>query len=384
MDKAAFSNPNGKLTTSDQGDLVFVPKLLPPNFEYDRALTYAISDAHTKLGRLAGIGELLPNPHILIAPYLRREAVLSSRIEGTEASLNDLFLYEIVGEESEELVYKRVREVRNYAQALEKSLYRVRPLKQKIDLKLIRYTHRILLRRVRGAERNPGNFRRFQNWIGAPGSKIEDALYVPPSPEHLPDLLSNIESFIRKPPQDMPVLVQCAVLHYQFEAVHPFVDGNGRIGRLLIPLFLCERDILPEGLLYLSAYLERHRTEYFAKLLAVSQRSEWHEWISFFLQAVSGQCAETIENIRRLLDLKDRYEKLLRKEHATNNAHLLKDHLFSNPYTTAKNTAEYLDVSFVTAQSTINSLVSHGILQETTKRKRDKIFVAREIINLLA
>ncbi len=208
-----------------------MPKLLPPNFEYDRALTYAISDAHTKLGRLAGIGELLPNPHILIAPYLRREAVLSSRIEGTEASLNDLFLYEIVGEESEELVYKRVREVRNYAQALEKSLYRVRPLKQKIDLKLIRYTHRILLRRVRGAERNPGNFRRFQNWIGAPGSKIEDALYVPPSPEHLPDLLSNIESFIRNPPQDMPVLVQCAVLHYQFEAVHPFVDGNGRIGK---------------------------------------------------------------------------------------------------------------------------------------------------------
>src|SRR6266702_2509197 len=383
MDLDGFTNANGSIVQSNQGISVFVPRSLPPSFEYDKAITQLIAESHTKLGRLSGIGELLPNPHILISPYLRREAVLSSKIEGTQASLADLFQYELIGTEPVESVWKRVFEVRNYVRALERGLRLVRKEGGRIDLGLIRSMHGTLLQGVRGTERNPGNFREIQVLIGST-PRIEDATYLPPAAEYLPDLLSNLEDFIRSPPSDMPILVQCAVLHYQFEAVHPFVDGNGRIGRLLIPLFLCERDILSEGLLYLSAYLERHRTEYFANLLGVSQRSDWHEWISFFLQAVSGQCAETIENIRKLLDLKDKYETLLRKEHATNNAHLLKDHLFSNPYTTAKNTAEYLDVSFVTAQSTINSLVSHGILQETTKRKRDKIFVAREIINLLA
>ncbi len=311
---------------------------------------------------MSGIGELLPNPHILISPYLRREAVLSSKIEGTQASLADLFQYELIGTEPVESVWKRVFEVRNYVRALERGLRLVRKEGGRIDLGLIRSMHGTLLQGVRGAERNPGNFREIQ----------------------LPDLLSNLEDFIRSPPSDMPILVQCAVLHYQFEAVHPFVDGNGRIGRLLIPLFLCERNILPHALLYISAYLESHRTEYFDRLLGVSQRNEWKEWVAFFLTAVAHQSDEAVVNIQKLLQLKDRYETLLGKRHATQNAHLLKDILFSNPYTTIKNASEFLKVSFVTAQSTIQALVSSGILTEITRKKRNKIFVAKEIIRNLS
>ena len=332
---------------------------------------------------MSGIGELLPNPHILISPYLRREAVLSSKIEGTQASLADLFQYELIGTEPVESVWKRVFEVRNYVRALERGLRLVRKEGGRIDLGLIRSMHGTLLQGVRGAERNPGNFREIQVLIGST-PRIEDATYVPPAAEYLPDLLSNLEDFIRSPPSDMPILVQCAVLHYQFEAVHPFVDGNGRIGRLLIPLFLCERNILPHALLYISAYLESHRTEYFDRLLGVSQRNEWKEWVAFFLTAVAHQSDEAVVNIQKLLQLKDRYETLLGKRHATQNAHLLKDILFSNPYTTIKNASEFLKVSFVTAQSTIQALVSSGILTEITRKKRNKIFVAKEIIRNLS
>jgi len=383
MDLNAFTNANGSIVQSNQGVSVFVPRPLPPSFEYDKAITPLIAESHTKLGRLSGIGELLPNPHILISPYLRREAVLSSKIEGTQASLADLFQYELIGTEPVESVWKRVFEVRNYVRALERGLRLVRKEGGRIDLGLIRSMHGTLLQGVRGAERNPGNFREIQVLIGST-PRIEDATYVPPAAEYLPDLLSNLEDFIRSPPSDMPILVQCAVLHYQFEAVHPFVDGNGRIGRLLIPLFLCERNILPHALLYISAYLESHRTEYFDRLLGVSQRNEWKEWVAFFLTAVAHQSDEAVVNIQKLLKLKERYETLIRKRHATKNAHLLKDILFSNPYTTIKNASEFLSVSFVTAQSTIQALVSSGILTEITRKKRNKIFVAKEIIRNLS
>ena len=383
MDLDAFTNANGSIVQSNQGISVFVPRSLPPSFEYDKAITQLIAESHTKLGRLSGIGELLPNPHILISPYLRREAVLSSKIEGTQASLADLFQYELIGTEPVESVWKRVFEVRNYVRALERGLRLVRKEGGRIDLGLIRSMHGTLLQGVRGTERNPGNFREIQVLIGST-PRIEDATYVPRAAEYLPDLLSNLEDFIRSPPSDMPILVQCAVLHYQFEAVHPFVDGNGRIGRLLIPLFLCERNILPHALLYISAYLESHRTEYFDRLLGVSQRNEWKEWVAFFLTAVAHQSDEAVVNIQKLLQLKDRYKTLLGKRHATQNAHLLKDILFSNPYTTIKNASKFLKVSFVTAQSTIQALVSSGILTEITRKKRNKIFVAKEIIRNLS
>src|SRR2546427_9237470 len=368
MDDKAFQNPNGELITAN-GYSLFVPTPLPPSVSYSNRVAYEISDSHIRLSRLAGIGQLLPSPQILIASYLRREAVLSSRIEGNQASLSDLFLYELVGEGSFEDTYTRVKEVRNYVRALELCLGRIRRRRQRIDLDMIRTAHRILLQGVRRAERNPGQFRKVQNWIGAPGSKIEDAVYVPPGPEHLATAMKDIEQFIQNPPDEMPVLVQCAVLHYQFESVHPFVDGNGRIGRLLITLFLCEKKILPHGLLYLSQYLEQNKTEYFDRLLGVSQRNEWSEWVEFFLKGVSLQSSETIGNVQKLLDLRNRYEDKLRRRHATQRAHLLTDGLFSNPYTTVKNASEFLKVTFVTAQATINVLVNEEILIEMTKRK---------------
>ncbi len=383
MDVNGFSNPNGALVTSSSGQLVFLPRILPPLLQFDNAMTVLIADSHTKLGRLSGIGELLPNPHILISPYLRREAVLSSKIEGTQASLSDLFKFELLGKESVDDAWKRVREVRNYVRALERGLKEIKQGNQPIDLDLVKRTHGILLQSVRGAERNPGQFRRIQVYIGNT-PKVEDAVYIPPAPDQLETLLNNLAEFIRSPPIDMPILVQCAILHYQFEAVHPFADGNGRVGRLLIPLFLSQKGLLPHALLYISAYLDRNRTEYFARLLGVSQRGEWKEWIAFFLTGISQTSDEAIINVRKLLRLKDTYERRLRRGKATKNAHLLKDGLFSNPYTTALNASGFLRVSFPTAEATIKSLQKFEILSEITRRKRNRIFVAPEIIRILS
>ncbi len=381
MDTKAFDNPNGKFVNSS-GHSAFVPKLLPPAIVYNNELTALIADAHRNLGQLAGIGQLLPNPHILINPWLRREAVLSSKIEGTRASLSDLFLYEAIKDESIDSPFKRIHEVRNYVHSLERSLNEIRQGRQ-IDLSLIKDAHKTLLYRVRGEDRNPGEFRTIQNWMGVVGQPLEDAIYVPPPPAYLNDLLGDLEHFVSSPPSDMPVLVQCAVLHYQFEVIHPFVDGNGRIGRLLMPLFLCEKKIMSQPLLYVSAYLEKNRTEYYARLLSVSQKSDWKNWIRFFLTAVSSQSVEAIDNVQKLLRLRDHWDEILRKQGATRNAHILMEILFSNPFTTAKNAAEYLDVSFVTAQSTIKALTTCGILEQAYKRKRNRVYVAKQIINIL-
>lgn len=381
MDKNAFSKPNGTFFLNKNGKETFLPNMLPPAVSYPIQLVSLISEAGMNIGKLAGIGKLLPNPHVLIGPYLRQEAVLSSRIEGTEASISDLFFYEAVGKESVDAVFKRVREVRNYVAALNAGLRAVET-GQPIDMSLLKKLHRILLTGVRGQDRNPGEFRSVQNWIGKTG-KIQDATYVPPPPENLEKLLGNFAEFLSNPPNDMPVLVQCAVMHYQFEAVHPFADGNGRIGRLLITLLLCQKKVLPQPLLYPSAYFERNKTDYYSRLLSVSQRSEWEEWIAFFLNGVAAQAQEAIQNVERLLALKEHYDDVLRKSEATKNTHLLKDILFSNPYTTVKNATEYLNVSFVTAQKTIGILVDNGILEELSKQKRNRVFVAKGILHVL-
>lgn len=379
MDKENFANPSGRLVRISDGYLSFVPNPLPPDLEYDRDFVSILSEADSNLGMLAGIGRLLPNPHILINPYIRREAVLSSRIEGTMASLSDLFLYEITKKEPED--YMRIREVRNYVQTTIDSLGRLR--RGGISLDLIRKAHKRLLWRVRGQERFPGDFRKTQNWIGPPESGIEDAIFVPPPHQKVHQLLLGLEKFIQNPPRDMPPLVQCALVHYQFETIHPFIDGNGRIGRLLIAMFLQDRELMPQPLLYLSAFLEKNKREYSDRLTAVREKSDFKGWVKFLLNGVSIQAKEAIENIQQILDLERKYQRKLRDMKSTTNAIRLADYLFLNPYTTITNVAQYLHVTFPTAQKTIGILEQAGILKELSKRKRNRIFVAKDLMKIL-
>ncbi len=379
MKRARYIRPSGKLIKNSEGDLTFVPNALPPQIEYDTDLVSILSEADKNLGTLAGIGKLLPNPHLLIGPYIRREAVLSSRIEGTMASLSDLFLYEITKREPRD--YMRIREVRNYVYATTISLKALK--KSAITLDLMKKAHRSLLHRVRGEERSPGNFRRIQNWIGPPGSEIEDAVFVPPPWKEAPRLLSDLEDFLIRPPKRIPPLIQCALVHYQFETIHPFLDGNGRIGRLLITLFLHKRGLLPQPLLYLSAYLEENKKEYGDRLTAVREESDIDGWLKFFLKGVSIQAEEATKNVDQIVNLQRKYQEKLRKMKSTMNAMRLVDGLFLNPYTTITNAAEYLGVTFPTAQRTIRMLEDAEILKEFSKRRRNRIYVARDLMRIL-
>ena len=262
----------------------------------------ALSRADAALSELSGLGRHLPNPHLLIAPYVRREAVLSSRIEGTTTSLAELLLEEVAkgavrGDPDD------VREVRNYVTALEYGVTRLRTLP--LSLRLVRELHARLMRGVRGEHATPGEFRRSQNWIGVPQSTPETAVYVPPPPEYLMEALGAWERFLHERDR-VPDLVQCALMHEQFEAIHPFLDGNGRVGRLLITLFLIERGRLSQPLLYLSAYIEQHRREYYDGLQAVRTDGAWKDWLRFFLAGVEQIAQEAVAQAGKLMNLRER------------------------------------------------------------------------------
>lgn len=383
MDKSAFTNPNGKFIRSNEGYETFLPNPLPPTTNFDSITITLATEAHTKLGQLSGIGELIPNPDLLIRPYIRREAVLSSKIEGTQATMMDIFEYEAGGKnDSQEVADKKqIREVLNYIKSLDVCLKKVET--ESISISMIEEAHDILMKNVRGQEKTPGEFRKIQNWIGKEGSQIEDAIYVPPAPEMLNDALIDFEKFIQSPPFGIPVLIQCAFIHYQFESIHPFADGNGRIGRLLTPLILAERKLLSRPLLYLSVYFEKNRSEYYHHLLSVSQNQTWTEWIQFFLRGVIIQATDAITNIRRLTDLRTTYEEKLRTKKASGNATQLMAYLFANPVVTIPGAERYLSVTYPSAKLAIERLQEMGILEEIGNRERNKMFKATEILNIL-
>ncbi len=375
--QAFTSESAGRLVKSLDGYWTFVPNPLPPSFELDHKLFLAVSAAERSIGRLAGVGQTLPNPHLLIGPFVRREAVLSSRIEGTHATLTDLVLFE--QSESVEQDVPDVREVSNYVRAMEYGLRRQR--ETGVGLTLIREMHQLLMQDVRGGDKTPGNFRTIQNFIGRTG-RIEEATYVPPSPLDLPVALEAFQEYLRAP-STLPPLVRIALIHYQFEAIHPFNDGNGRIGRLLITLLLCVDSILPMPLLYLSAYLERNRQEYYRRLLAVSQRGEWKEWIGFILEGVRSEAADAVRRGSALLGLQRQYHAKAQKARASSLVFALIDELFSNPAITVASTAKALKVTARAAAQNVERLIKLGILQEATGRKRGRVFVAREVIKVL-
>jgi Fic family protein len=325
---------------------------------------------------LAGIGETLANPQLLIRPFLHREAVLSSRIEGTQASLSDLFAFEAAGER---VTVPDAREVANYIGALDLGLSLLDQLP--LCVRLTNQVHARLLQSVRGENRRPGELRTVQNYIGAPGTPIEDARYIPPPPLLVRDMLSDWEQFLNDD-LGMPPLIQCALMHYQFEAIHPYVDGNGRVGRLLIILFLCQRRVLPKPLLYLSAYFERNRAAYYDHLYKVSFSSDWRSWLAFFLRGVAEQAHDAIARSRRVRELHERYRTVLQDRRGSTNVLRLLDDLFVNPYMTAPRAHEKLGVSREAARRIIERFVDAGILTYVAGAW-PRIYVARELLGVI-
>lgn len=380
MDPKDFKpGKNGELIRVGEGPLAywaFVPKPLPPKLKYTAELTKLASQAGMAVGCLKGAGAQLPNPHLLITPYIRREAVSSSRIEGTRSSLSDLFFFEAAPSDINRK--PDVKEVVNYVAAMEYGLRRLEDLP--LSIKLVREIHAVLVEGVRGADLTPGELRRSQNWIG--GANLKDALYVPPPHEEVQKALSDLEKFIHSRP-DIPPLILAAFIHYQFEAIHPFLDGNGRVGRLLITFFLCESDTLPLPLLYLSGYFERFRSEYNDLLLEVSRAGDWNSWLKFFLTAVVTQAEEAYENTQRLLALRENYRSILRDLGATPSTYDLVDDLFKNPYVTAPRFSGRIGISFPAAQKAINKLVEAGILREITGQSRNRVYLCAEILENL-
>jgi Fic family protein len=375
VNPADFHAPStGRVIQAPGGYAAFVPAPLPPELTYDGALVRALSRADAALSELAGLGRQLPNPHLLIAPYMRREAVLSSRIEGTRTSLSDLLRDEVEAERTQDA---DTQEVRNYVAALEYGLERLRELP--LSLRLVRELHERLMQGVRGDQATPGEFRTSQNWIGPAGSTPATAPYVPPPPPEMMAALGNWENFLHEREQ-FPDLVQCALMHEQFEAIHPFLDGNGRVGRLLITLFLVERGRLPQPLLYLSDYIEAHRQQYYDSLQRVRTDGDWSGWLRFFLIGVEETARAAVRQASDLMDLRETYRQRLGRKP---NALKLLDELFVNPYITAARAVRVLGVSGPTARQVIALLQEEGVLGETTGRSWGRIYLARPILQAL-
>ena len=370
------TSPCGHLEPTDEGQWAFVPDSLPREVALDSALIFLLDRASRGVATLAGVGETLPNPHLLIRPFIHREAVLSSRIEGTQASLSDVYLFEASGARRET---GDVREVANYVRALEHGLNRLGELP--LCVRLINETHAELLRDVRGEDKRPGELRTHQVWLGGAGTPIQESRFVPAPANLIRDLFADWEDFVNAQ-LDMPPLIQCALMHYQFEAIHPYLDGNGRVGRLLIVLFLCAKNVLRTPLLYLSAYFERHRDAYYRHLYDVSATGDWSPWLRFFLEGVAEQSQDALVRSRGVRHLHERYRELLQEERVSSNVLRLLDELFVNPFMTAPWAREILGVTYGGARGILNRLTATGIL-EYRSDKWPRMYVARELLGVI-
>ena len=368
--------PHGHTVNCTGGYRAYVPAPLPAPLTWDGPLTVCLSNADRAIGRLAGEGRRSPNPHLPIRPFVRKEAVLSSRIEGTQATLGELLAAE--ADSAVERSPADLREVGNYVAALEYGLQRLETLP--MSLRLVREMHEHLMRGVRGDIATPGEFRRTQNWVGPPGCTLNDATYVSPPPSDLMECLGQLEGFLHD--ESLPPLVHAALVHSQFEAIHPFLDGNGRVGRLLITLLLVKQGIIPSPLLYLSAYFEATREEYYARLLGVTTRGEWEEWLVYFLRGVASQSDDAVERIQRVDDLVARWRQLL-PQRQSGIADRALDLFVENPFWTVGGVAHRLEVAFSTAQRAIGRLESVGIVTQVGDARRNRVYCAIELLNLL-
>lgn len=359
----------GRFVNQPAGYRAFIPAPLPPEppIGLDSGMVALLSQADQALGRLDGVAQTLPNPELFVAMYVRREAVLSSQIEGTQSTLDDVLAFEL--DPKGRGLPQDVEEVVNYVRAMNYGLDRLNTLP--LSLRLIREIHAELLRGVRGAERRPGEFRTSQNWIGPENVPLSQATFVPPPTSEMLSALDNLERFLHEA-RDLPVLVHCGLAHAQFETIHPFLDGNGRVGRLLITFLLFHRGVLHRPLLYLSHYLKRHRAEYYDRLMAVREDGNWEHWTSFFLRGVAATAAEAAGAARAILKLREEHRALVQERGPGRSSLRLLDLLFKWPLVNATFVQEELGVSFATANTLLAQFQGLGLLEETTGGQRNR------------
>jgi cell filamentation protein, protein adenylyltransferase len=360
----------------------FVPGPLPPipPLEIEGPLQQSLELALLALGRLDGVSSLLPDPSLFLYSYVRKEAVLSSQIEGTQSSLSDLLLFEI--DEAPGVPLDDVTEVSNYVAALEHGLARLRggfPLSNR----LVREIHGVLLSRGRGSGKDPGEFRRSQNWIG--GSRPGNAAFVPPPHIRVPDCMSELERFLHGEGDGLTALMRAGLSHVQFETIHPFLDGNGRVGRLLITLFLCDAEVLGEPLLYLSLYLKQNRAAYYELLDAVRRDGDWEAWISFFLEGVRQVSEGAVLTAQRLATLfRDDRDRISRAGRRSASALQVHEALKSRPLVSVQDVSARTGLSFPTTSAAIDLLVELGVARERTGKRRNRIFVYDRYLAVLS
>ncbi|MCY4460161.1 MAG: Fic family protein [Albidovulum sp.] len=369
-------HPHGHTIRCAGGYQAFLPAPLPPKIGWNDTMAAALSRADHAVGRLAGEGSRFPNPHLFIRSFVRREAVLSSRIEGTRTSLAELLAAEAGSKSAADSA--DLREVANYVAALEYGIDRLDTLP--LSLRLTREIHERLMRGVRGDSAAPGEFRRSQNWIGSPGCTLNDARYVPPPPEELMPCLDALERFFHD--DKLPILVHAALAHAQFEAIHPFLDGNGRVGRLLITLLLADRGILPSPLLYLSAYFDETRDEYYAHLLAITEAGAWEDWLVYFLRGVRLQADDALARMERIDVLLDSWRDELGEALSPRLNEVLG--LFvKRPFRTVGEIGKTLGIAYTTAQRAVNRLEEAGIVSQYGPSRRNRIYCARAVFATL-
>ena len=380
MNQEEFRASNsGKVIHTQKGYWAFVPNPLPPDLPWSLAVVSALSEADRDLSRLNTLAGAFPFNQTLIMPFIRQEAVLSSRIEGTRASLGDLYAHE-AGQRSFLETVDDSSEVLNYVRALEYGLERVKTLP--VSLRLMREIHSRLMENVRGGQLTPGEFRGSQNWIGPAGSMLDNATYVPPPVDEMLAALDVLEKFIHTSSQ-VPAIVRAGLLHYQFEAIHPFLDGNGRMGRVLIILLLHEWRVLSQPLLNLSVYFEAQRREYYTRLLDVSKNGAWEEWLLFFLTGVSTQAVNDAVRLESLLSLRVDYLERVRVGRRQERLEQVLDLIFQRPILNVRQVEAALGIPYMTAERCIERLEKTGILREITGKARNRIFRADEILAVI-
>ena len=358
----------------------FIPKPLPPdNLDLDENLLLLLSKADRALAKLDGVTEVLPNQDLFVAMYVKKEALLSSQIEGTQASLRGVLEFEADMKPGEDV--NEVREVVNYIQAMGHGMEKLTfaPFSQD----LLNEIHRFLIKDTRGSARHPGNIRTLQNWIGVPGTTIYDAIFVPPPPENVPEILDGLMDFVTRKDK-IPSLVKVALIHAQFETIHPYYDGNGRMGRLLITFYLYYKGILSRPLLYLSFYLKKNQQEYYEILNSVRYEGNWERWIEFFLKGVIETSENSIETARKIIFLQNDLKNRL-VEHSIGGVASLKfiDFIFGNPIVSSSQVAEELSLSRQTAITLLNKFEDAGIITEITGQKRFKKYVFDEYLRII-
>jgi len=374
-------NRTGRYVKQLTGYRAYIPKLLPPTppIKYNGELRNLLSEADRALAKLDGITTVLPNPELFIAMYVKKEALLSSQIEGTQASLEGILRFEANLEPSEDI--NEIKEVLNYIKAMNYGISRLQDMP--MSNRFIKEIHKILIKGTRGAHKTPGEFRKTQNWLGPQGANLSEATFVPPPPDTVMDLMSNLEEFMRKK-DEIPPLIKISLIHAQFETIHPFLDGNGRVGRLLITFYLYWTKILSRPLLYLSFYLKKNRIDYYDWLMKIRLDGDWEGWLKFFLKGVKEVSEEAANSVKEIIILKDTIlKKLFDKKVSSIYAVEFLNLLFRKPIITSEELVKELGVSKETANQIVKRFEKIRILKEISGKKRYKKYIFSDYINII-